>query len=44
MSPILLNLHGEYLMKATLAEDGNSKITGRIINKVRFADDMAVIA
>jgi Reverse transcriptase (RNA-dependent DNA polymerase). len=44
MSPILFNLYGEYLMKETLAEVGHFKIGGRIINKVRFADDAALIA
>ena len=36
MSPILFNLYGDYLMKETLAEVGDFKIGGRIINKVRF--------
>ena len=43
MSPILFNLYGEYLMKEALAEVGDFKIGGRIINKVRFADDTAII-
>ena len=38
------NLYGEYLMKEALAEVGDFKIGGRIINKVRFADDTAIIA
>ena len=44
MSPILLSLYGEYLMKEALAEVGDFKIRGRTINKVRFADDTAIIA
>ena len=44
MSPILFNLYGEYLMKEVLAEVGDFRIGGRIINKVRFADDTAIIA
>jgi Reverse transcriptase (RNA-dependent DNA polymerase). len=46
MSPILFNIrvYGEYLIKETLAEVRNFKIRGRIINKVRFADDTAIIA
>ena len=44
MSPILFNQYREYLMKKALAEVGDFKIGGRIINKVRFADDMAIIA
>jgi Reverse transcriptase (RNA-dependent DNA polymerase). len=32
MSPILFNLYGEYLIKETLAEVGDFKIGGRIIN------------
>ena len=31
-------------MKEALAEVGDFKIGGRIINKVRFADDTAIIA
>ena len=31
-------------MKEALAEVGDFQIGGRIINKVRFADDMAIIA
>ena len=31
-------------MKKALAEVGGFKIGGRIINKVRFADDTAIIA
>ena len=34
----------EYLMKEALAEVGDFKIGRRIINKVRFADDTAIIA
>ena len=37
---ILFNRYGEYLMKEALAEIGDFKIRGRIINKVRFADDV----
>jgi len=44
MSPILFNLYGEYLMMEALADVGDFKIWGRIINKVRFADDTAIIA
>ena len=43
MSPILFDLYGEYLMKEALAEVGDFKIGGRIINKVRFAEDTAII-
>ena len=38
-SPILFNLYGEYLMEDALADVGDLKIGGRIINKVRFSDD-----
>ena len=31
-------------MKEALAEVGDFKIGGKIINKVRFADDMVLIA
>ena len=36
--------YGEYLMKEASAEVGDFKIGGRIFNKVRFADDTAIIA
>ena len=35
MSPILYNLYGDYLMKEALAEVGDFKIGGRIINMVK---------
>ena len=44
MSPILFNLYGEYLMKEALAEVGNFKIGGRVINKLKFADYTTIIA
>ena len=44
MSHILFNLYGEYLIKESLTEVGDFKIGGRIINKVRFAYDTAIIA
>jgi Reverse transcriptase (RNA-dependent DNA polymerase). len=44
MSPISFNLYGEYLMKEALAEVGDFKIGEKIINKVRFVDNMAIIA
>ena len=44
MSPILFKQYGEYLIKETLTEVGDFKIRGRIINKVRFTDDTAIIA
>lgn len=39
MPSILLTLYDEYLMKETLAEFGDFKITGNISNKVKFEDD-----
>ena len=39
-----INLYGEQLMNEASAEVGDFKIRGRIINKVRFLDDMAIIA
>ena len=44
MLPIFFSLYREYLMKKALAEDGDLKIGGRIINKVRFSDDTAIVA
>ena len=41
MSAILFSLYREYLMKDALTEVGDFKIGGRIINKVRFVDDIA---
>jgi Reverse transcriptase (RNA-dependent DNA polymerase). len=43
MSHILFNLYGEYLMNEALTEVGEFNIGGKIINKVRFADDKAKI-
>ena len=39
---LLINLYGDYLIKESLAEVGDFKIGGRIINKVRFSDDTAI--
>jgi Reverse transcriptase (RNA-dependent DNA polymerase). len=46
MSPILFNLrvYGEYVIKEALAQVENFKVGGRIINKVRFIDDTAIMA
>ena len=44
MSPILFNLYGEYLTKEILAEVGDFKVGGRLINKVRFVNNTAIIA
>ena len=44
MLPILFNLYWEYLMKEALAEVGDFKVTGRIINKMILADDTAIEA
>ena len=44
MSPLLFKLYGEYLMKEALAEVGDLKIGRGIINKLRFAEDIAIIA
>ena len=43
MSSILFNLYGEYLMKDTLAEVGDLRIGGRIINKVRFLNGTSIL-
>ena len=43
-SYLSINIYGEYLMKEALTEVGDFNIGGRIINKVRFADDTAIIA
>ena len=41
---VLFNLYGEYLMKEALTKVGNFKIGGMIVNKVRFADNAAIMA
>ena len=43
-SLMLLSVDGEYLMKDALAEVGDFKNGGRIINKIRFSDDTVIIA
>ena len=44
MSPILFNLYAKYLIKETLVEVRDWKIGGRIINKVRYVNDMVITA
>ena len=44
MPPILSKIYREYLMKAALPEVGDFRVGVRIIKKMRFADDMGIIA
>ena len=44
MSSILFRLYGDYLIKEALAEVIDFKNGRRIVIKVRFADDTAIIA
>ena len=42
MSPCLLNIYAEYIMRNTRLEEAQAgiKIAGRNINNLRYADDM----
>ena len=46
LSPCLLNLHAEYIMRNTGLDETQAgiKITGRNINNLRYADDTTLIA
>ena len=46
LSPCLLNLHAEYIMRNTGLEEaqGGIKIAGRNINNLRYADDTTLMA
>ena len=46
MSPCLLNLHAEYIMRNTGLEEAKAriKITGRNITNLRYADDTTLMA
>ena len=46
MSPCLLNLYAEYLMRNAGLEETQAgiKIAGRNINKLRYADDTTLMA
>ena len=46
LSPCLLNLYAEYIMKITGLEEtlAGIKIAGRNINNLRYADDTTVMA
>jgi len=44
LSPILFNLYSECLAKEALEELGDFKIGGKIINTVKFADDLELLA
>ena len=46
MSPCLLNLHAEYIMKNTGLDEAQAgiKIANRNINKLRCADDITLMA
>ena len=46
MSPCLLNLYAEYIMRNTGLEETQAgiKITGRNINNLRYADDTTLMA
>jgi len=44
LSPILFTLYSECLTKETLEEFGDSKIGGKIIQTVKYADDLVLLA
>jgi hypothetical protein len=44
LSPILFNLYSEYLTREALEGFGDFKIGGQIINTVKYADDLVLLA
>jgi hypothetical protein len=44
LSPILFNLYIKYLTKEVLEGFGDLKIGGQIINTVKYADDLVLLA
>jgi hypothetical protein len=44
LSPILFNLYSECLTKEALAGSGDFNIGGQIIQTVKYADDLVLIA
>jgi hypothetical protein len=44
LSPILFNLHIEYLTKEALEGFGDFKIEGKVIRTVKYADDLVLLA
>ena len=44
MSPILFNLYSEYLTKEALDELGDFNVGGQIIQTVKYADDLVLMA
>ncbi len=45
LSPVLFNLYGEYIMRKALRDwTGGISVGNRIINNLRYADDIAIMA
>jgi hypothetical protein len=44
LSPILFNLHSEYLTKEALEGFGDFKIGEQVIGTVKYADDLVLLA
>jgi len=44
LSPFLLNLYGEFLTKEAVEEFGVFKIGGKIINTLKYADELVLLA
>ena len=44
MSPCLLNLYAEYIMRIAGLEEAGIKIAGRNISNLRYADDTTLMA
>ena len=44
LSPTLFNIYGEWLMNEALEGMGDFKVGGRIINNIKYADDVVLMA
>jgi hypothetical protein len=44
VSPILVNLYNEYLIKEDLEGFGDCKIRGQVIRTVKYTDDVVLVA
>jgi hypothetical protein len=44
LSPLLFNLYSEYVTQEVLEGLGDFKVGGQIISKVRYADDLVLLA
>jgi predicted nucleotidyltransferase len=44
LSPLLFNLHGEYVTQEAVEGHGDFKVGGQIISMVRYSDDLVLLA